>query len=105
MKGLLARTVTAVSFAAAVCAAQAAQAQVMCAPREAVIERLKSGYGENLTGVGFQSTAQVLEIWAAPATGTWTVLMSMADGKACVVASGTNWQDIKAEPMVLGVPG
>lgn len=105
MKGLLVRMGLAMTLGAATLAAQPAQAQFMCAPRDAVIERLRTSYGEDLTGIGIQSTAQVLEVWAAPMTGTWTVLMSLADGKACIVASGTDWQTIDPVPLKMGVPG
>ena len=63
-----------------------------CAPRDIVVERLAQKYGESLTGGGLQSQAQVIEVWSAPETGTWTVLLTQANGTTCVMASGTNWQ-------------
>ena len=79
--------------------------QVPCAPREIVVERLKSGYGESPAGLGIQSSGQLIEIWAAPGTGTWTVLMSRPDGNTCVVASGTDWQHLNPDKVAMGVPG
>jgi len=81
-----------------------AYAQTNCAPRETVIERLTASFGEGLAAGGLQSEAQVIEIWAAPETGTWTVLMSRADGLTCVMASGTNWHQQKPEVAVKDVP-
>lgn len=105
MKGSLTRIGSAAALSVATLAATPVQAQVPCAPRAVVIERLKSGYGEDLSGVGIQSTAQVVEVWIAPGTGTWTVLMSLADGKTCIIASGTDWQQLDPEPAAVGVPG
>ncbi len=79
--------------------------QVPCAPRDIVVERLKSGYGESPAGLGIQSSGQLIEVWAAPGTGTWTVLMSRPDGNTCVVASGTDWQHLDPDKVAMGVPG
>ncbi len=86
-------------------AALPARAQANCAPRETVIERLKTGYGEGLAGGGLQSAAQIVEVWAAPETGTWTILMTRADGNTCVLATGTNWHQQDPALVLMGVPG
>ena len=79
-------------------------AQATCAARDTVVAKLQMDYGESLTGGGLQSARQVMEVWAAPDTGTWTLLMTRADGIACVIASGTNWHQQRPESVVMGVP-
>ncbi len=106
MSSILKQTGLGLILAATVVGAKPTQAQqAHCAPREAIIERLKSGYGEGPAGFGLQSSGQLIEIWAAPGTGTWTVLMSRPDGKTCVVATGTDWQHLELDQVSMGVPG
>ena len=82
-----------------------AHAQASCAPRDSLIERLASGYGEALAAGGLQSETRVIEIYAAPETGTWTVVMTQADGLSCIMASGTNWHQKEPEMAVKGLKG
>ena len=82
-----------------------AYAQANCAPREAIIDRLKTMYGESLAAGGLQSAAQMIEVWTAPETGSWTILMTRADGKACVMATGTNWHQQSPVQVSSGTPG
>jgi len=81
-----------------------AHAQTSCAPRESIIERLEASFGEALTGGGLQSASQILELWTAPETGTWTALVTNANGISCIVASGTNFHIEEPNLPVAGVP-
>lgn len=85
----------------------AAQQRAYCAPRALIAERLTTDFGETLEGIGLQSPRHLVEIWAAPGTGTWTIFVTRADGIACVVASGEFWQDKPAATTIdrMGVPG
>lgn len=104
MKMPLTQTGTAIAVAMAVTATAPAHAQTNCAPRELVMDRLQTNFGETLAAGGLRSQSQVLEVWASGATGTWTVLMTTADGMTCVVASGTNWHQNKPKLAAMGVP-
>ena len=33
----------------------------------------------------------VVEVWASPETGTFTVMMTNAHGLSCILATGTDW--------------
>lgn len=66
-------------------------AQSACSPREIVAERLGDGYHELQLATGVQTNGNVIEIWASPATGTWTILMTVPNGTSCVMSSGTGW--------------
>lgn len=69
------------------------QAQSNCAQRDVVIEKLKAGYGEVFAGGGLQNSSRVFEVWFSAEKGTWTILMTRADGVSCIMASGTNWRE------------
>lgn len=65
-----------------------------CADRTLVVDRLKSKYAEQLTASGLQYGAEadaLVEIWTSPDTGTFTVLVTLANGTTCILAAGTNF--------------
>ncbi len=104
MKTPLRQLGLAAALAVAGIGAAPAHAQNACAPRDTVLERLKTGYGETLAAGGLRSQSQVLEVWASEDTGTWTVLMTDANGMTCVMASGTNWHQNDPKLAAMGVP-
>lgn len=68
-----------------------------CGERGEVIQQLESQYSETLTAGGIQtapSKNSVVEIWSSDTTGTFTVLMTQANGISCIVAVGTDYFDI-----------
>lgn len=69
-----------------------AEAQANCALREVLIDRLKQGFGEEFAGGGMQNARRIVEVWASEERGTWTILLTRADGTSCVIASGTAWR-------------
>lgn len=81
------------------------QPRISCAPRDALVERLGSAYSETREGAGLKTGTQILEIWTSSETGTWTVLITRADGVSCIVASGTHWLQEEAVATGLGVRG
>ena len=64
-----------------------------CAERKHVVNKLESGYGEVFAGGGLQNASRIFEVWFSEDKGTWTILMTRADGKTCIMASGTNWRE------------
>ena len=81
-------------------------AQPSCAEREFVVQKLTSGYGESFQGGGLQSENKIFEVWFSEEKGTWTILMTSAEGVSCVMASGTNWREaIPADKVPAGIPG
>ncbi len=79
-------------------------AQTACAPREALIKQLDTKYSETLTGGGLRNDSQVLEIWTAPETGTWTALLTTAEGMSCILATGTDWHQQTPEIPARDIP-
>jgi hypothetical protein len=71
-----------------------------CAQRTEVVERLQSAYSEQLTVGGMTKTndaQSVMEIWASPDTGTFTVLVTHPSGISCIVAAGTDFFRVEPE--------
>lgn len=63
-----------------------------CGPRADIAKRLTEKWGEAPVWMGLQGPEMVLEIWSAPASGTWTALYAYPDGRACIVAAGRGWE-------------
>ena len=91
--------IAAIIIAAATAAPVLAQQSLNCAPREAVIERLSSTYGETRQSIGLGEHGMVIETFASNDTGTWTITVTNAHGLTCLVASGQSWAQVaKALP-------
>ena len=59
-----------------------------CAPRDIVVERLASKYGESRQSMGLGANNAVIEVFASEETGTWTITVTSFQGVTCLVASG-----------------
>lgn len=81
-----------VVFSVALLADSAKADTLSCAPVDQAVELLVTKYGEALVGVGDGPNGTRLFIFARPDGNTWTVLGLLPDGKACFIASGSNWE-------------
>lgn len=71
-----------------------AVAQQNCAPREMVLERLASRYGETRQSMGLGGNNSVIEVFASEETGTWTITVTTVQGMTCLVASGQAFEEM-----------
>ena len=70
------------------------QSASACGDRTTVVARLAETYGETRQALGIAGSSAVVEVYASPETGTWTILVTLADGTACLVASGEAWEAV-----------
>lgn len=96
------RTVTAALIFGTLALAPPVQARPICAERGVIVEKLENGFHESYQGAGLQSATSLVEIWSSDETGSWTMLLSKADGTSCVIASGMNWQ-FDQKPELAGI--
>ncbi|WP_027256949.1 hypothetical protein [Leisingera aquimarina] len=78
-----------------------------CGDREVMTRKLESGYSERLTAGGLQKSrpeATVIEVWSSDETGTFTVLVTHANGVSCVVATGSSFFHISKNTPEPGTP-
>lgn len=76
----------------------AAQAPLACAPRDHVLRTLARDHGETPVARGLTAAGAVLEILAAEGGTTFTVLLSLPDGRSCLVDSGEGWEFVFTLP-------
>lgn len=69
-----------------------AQALTICADRGRIVDLLKEAHTEKLRGIGLQSPYEMVEVWSSDETGSWTILVSHADGHSCVLGSGLDFE-------------
>lgn len=76
--------------------ASATQAQTArnCAPRASVVERLASKYGESRQSMGLGANNSVVEVFASPESGSWTITVTNPTGVTCLVASGQHFEEL-----------
>ena len=65
-----------------------------CAPTEGMTQYMAEKYGEGVTGYGIDAKGRVVSIFVNADTGTWTAVMSFPNGQSCLVAGGTDWQQV-----------
>ena len=53
-----------------------AQSGPNCAPREMVVDRLASKYGETRQSMGLGANNAVVEVFASDTSGSWTIIVT-----------------------------
>ena len=64
--------------------------------RDQAIENLKTSYGEEVEARGLSNDGKVMFELLTSKDGSWTLLMTHADGKTCLVGSGQSWTAVTA---------
>ena len=71
-----------------------AEANATCAPRDQVLERLATTYGETRQSIGLAENNAVLEVFASTESGSWTITVTLPTGQTCLVASGIAFETL-----------
>jgi len=66
-----------------------------CGMRKDLVSYLTRRYKEHPRAIGLVSKNSVLEVMVSK-KGTWSILVTMTDGRTCIVAAGQNWEDVKS---------
>lgn len=89
-------------FAGLALATHASHGQAMpsqCGPRADVLAVLRDRFSETRRGMGLAGPGSVVELFASSTTGSWTVTVTLPDGRTCLLVSGQGW-----EPAPLDLP-
>jgi hypothetical protein len=75
--------------------AGAAQAQTQnCSDHADMVRHLAEGWGESRQSIALDAGNSVVELFASPETGTWTLTVTAAGGPTCMIASGHSWEQL-----------
>lgn len=78
-------------------------AQPACGERGKITTSLTERFGEAHVGGGLQSGTQMIEVWTSAETGSFTILLTRADGISCIVSTGKHWDHFQPETTPKGV--
>src|SRR6188472_4476822 len=65
-----------------------------CAAHADVVRKLAERFGETRTGIGLHKDDAVVEVFSSAATGSWTIVVTGADGLSCLLAAGRGWEQL-----------
>ena len=67
-----------------------------CRPHDEMAFFLAEGWGESLQSIGIDGAGAIVEVFASPETGSWTLVLSKPGDLSCIVASGSDWEAVNA---------
>ncbi|NEX47468.1 hypothetical protein [Pseudotabrizicola algicola] len=90
------QTLLAFSLGAAglILAATQVHSAPQCGARDLVLRQLAERYGETRRGVGLAANNSVMEMFASAASGSWTITVTLPDGRMCLLASGEGFEPV-----------
>ncbi len=74
--------------------AEAAQPNHSCTDRASALTHLAKKYSETPVAIGLANNGGVIEVLTDAAGSTWSIIITMPDGMACIVASGEHWEPL-----------
>lgn len=77
--------------------ARGGHAMGMCGLRADFIRTLADQYQETGKALGIAGQVNLVEVFASKA-GTWTILVTTPEGKSCIIAAGSSWEDLPIKP-------
>lgn len=87
--------------AALLLSAGVAQAQgqgTQCADHAAMTRLLAENWGESRQSIALDAGNAMVELFASPETGTWTLTLTQPGGQTCMIASGHAFEMVN-EPL------
>ncbi|HVG48767.1 MAG TPA: hypothetical protein VM899_11605 [Rubellimicrobium sp.] len=87
-------TTAAVLLSAGMAQAEGAQ----CSEHDAMTRMLAEHWGESRQSIALDAADSMVELFASPDTGTWTLTVTEPGGQTCMVASGHSFEMTK-EPL------
>ncbi|MDH3666600.1 MAG: hypothetical protein OEN23_06685 [Paracoccaceae bacterium] len=71
--------------------------QMLCGNRTDIVSQLGEKYGERRRSLGVTGRRGVLEIFVSDETGSWTILLTNAQGTTCLMAAGEAYETVPTE--------
>jgi hypothetical protein len=76
-------------------AATPAAAGEICGARTELLAELTKRYSEAPVAVGLSHTGVLVEVLTNDSGSTWSIMVSQPNGTSCLVAAGSEWQQLK----------
>jgi len=75
--------------------AQAFAGSMPCSDRDDVLSQLGTKYKEAPAAVGVANNGGLIEVLTSTDGSTWTIILSMPNGKSCLLAAGEEWHAVE----------
>ena len=75
-----------------------ANANPVCASRTVTVDHLATKYSEAPVAIGLANNGGVIELLSSKEGTSWTIIITMPNGTACMIAAGTGWETIPQMP-------
>ena len=72
-----------------------AQQQPVCTKRANVLKHLANKYAEAPVAIGLANNGGVIEVLTSETGDSWTIIITMPNGTACMVAAGEDWENVR----------
>ncbi len=74
--------------------AAAMPGQMTCGQRDQVVKMLQTRHDEAPVSMGLAINGTVVEVFSTDDGASWTLVMTMPDGRTCLMASGESWMSL-----------
>jgi hypothetical protein len=82
--------------------AQTAYAQQpACTKRSDILSHLANKYSEAPVAIGLANNGGVLEVLSSQSGKSWTIILTMPNGTACMIAAGENWEAVPQQSTLM----
>jgi hypothetical protein len=71
--------------------------QPLCVDHAALGRLLADRHSEKPVAIGKSESGGVVEVYSSPSGETWTMVLAMPNGTACLVAAGEKWKSIMSQ--------
>lgn len=90
---------TAISLALPM-SSQAGNKTVPCLKRSTAVKHLGKKYSETPVATGLTNNGAVLEVLSSKTGQNWTIIVTLPNGTACMIAAGQNWEKVPFAQML-----
>jgi hypothetical protein len=73
---------------------EASAQPAVCYPRDEMLSGLKNKYQERTIAMGVTATGNLMELLTSPEGRTWTLIMTLPSGTACMIGAGEGWENL-----------
>lgn len=74
--------------------AEAAQPNHACTDRASALTHLSKKFSEEPVAIGLANNGGVVEVLTDTGGSTWSIIITMPNGLACIVAAGEHWEPL-----------
>ena len=65
-----------------------------CSKRSDILRHLSHRFSEAPVAMGVATNGGLLEVLTSNSGSSWTIIVTMPDGTACMVAAGQSWENL-----------